>query len=65
MADHFYAINKGQGLDPSVIVTGAASSAASHIELRTLDGSGLTRMDVINGLQTLLQYMHENAQITP
>lgn len=65
MADHYYALDKGQGLDPSVIVTGAASSAAKHMELRTLDGAGLTRIDVIKGLTTLLQYMNENAQITP
>ena len=64
MADHFYSVNKGHGLDPSVVTVGTASSGQS-IELRLHDGDGLIRMDVVKALTVLLNYMKENAVITP
>lgn len=61
MADHFYGVNIGHGLDPVVAIrTGTSSTATDDMELRTLDGEGLTRMDVIKGLRCLLAYFEQN-----
>lgn len=64
MADHFYSVNKGHGLDPSAVTTGAATSGQS-IELRLHDGDGLNRIEVLKALGTLIAYFQENAQVTP
>lgn len=64
MADHFYSVNKGHGVDPSAVTTGVASSGQS-IELRLHDGDGLNRMDVILALDTLRAFFVENAEVTP
>lgn len=61
MADHFYAVDIGRSLDPSVITTGTSSSAAKKVELRTLDGSGLTIMDVLMALEQLKAYFQNHA----
>lgn len=61
MADHFYALNIGRSLDPSKVTTGTSSSSAQAIELRTLDGAGLTRMDVLQALKQLEAYFQNHA----
>lgn len=64
MADHFYSVNKGAGLDPSAVTVGAASSGQS-IEVRLHDGDGLTRMDVLKALETIEARFMENEPVTP
>ena len=61
MADHFYAVEKGRGLDPSKVTTGTSSAASQAIELRTLDGAGLTRMDVLMALKQFEAYFQNHA----
>lgn len=61
MADHYYALDVGRSLDPSKVTTGTSSSAAQAVELRTLDGAGLTRMDVLLALEQLKAYFQNHA----
>ncbi|MBK8270532.1 MAG: hypothetical protein IPK83_20430 [Planctomycetes bacterium] len=61
MADHYYAVDIGRSLDPSKVTTGTSTSAAKHVELRTLDGAGLTRMDVLMALKQLEAYFQNHA----
>jgi hypothetical protein len=61
VADHYYGLNIGHGLNPvQAIRTGTSSTATDDIELRTLDGEGLTRMDVIKALRCYLAYFEQN-----
>lgn len=61
MADHFYAVDIGRSLDPAEVTTGTSSSAAQAVELRTLDGAGLTRLDVLMALKQLEAYFQNHA----
>lgn len=61
MADHFYGVDIGRSLDPSKLTVGTSSTAARHIELRTLDGAGLTRMDVLQALKQFEAYFQNHA----
>lgn len=61
MADHYYALDIGRSLDPSKVTVDTSSSAAQAIELRTLDGAGLTRMDVLLALEQLKAYFQNHA----
>jgi len=60
MADHFYGVEIGRTLDPSFITVGTSSTAAREIELRTLDGAGLTQMDVLMALKQLEVYFQNH-----
>lgn len=64
MADHFYSVNKGHGLDPSAVTVGAATSGQS-VELRIHDGDGFNRIEVIKALETIKARIEENEPITP
>lgn len=64
MADHYYAADKGRELDATKITAGTSSSAAKHMELRTLDGAGLNNMDVLIFLDQLRAYFTKNT-VTP
>lgn len=47
MASHYVSLNRGvQGEKYSDFTTGTSSTATDHVELRVLDGAGLTRKDV-------------------
>ena len=60
MADHFYSVVKGDGLS-SGNVTAGTSTSGEAMELRTRDGQGLTQMDVVQGLQSLLAYIETHS----
>lgn len=63
MADHFYSVNKGHGLDPSSVTVGTSTSGQS-IELRLHDGDGLTRMDVLKAIEALKAHFGESVSVT-
>lgn len=60
MPDHFYGVEIGRTIDPSFITVGTSSTAAREIELRTLDGAGLTQMDVLMALKQLEVYFQNH-----
>lgn len=60
MADHFYAKTKATAdvHDDNLITVGTSSAGASTIEVRIPDGvTGLTRLDVINALRHIADYV--------
>ncbi|MCA1512172.1 hypothetical protein [Bradyrhizobium sp. NBAIM01] len=58
MADHYIALNRGvQGFKQSDFTTGTASSAASGIELRILDGAGWTKKDAVLALEAFRRFL--------
>ena len=62
MADHFVSINRGvSGTKYSDFTTGTSSTATDKIELRVLDGAGLTKLDVVKALEAF-EWFFENAQ---
>jgi len=60
MADHFISWNKGDAISPANITTGTSSTATDHVELRTLDGSALTKVDVLLALEAFEAYYSTN-----
>lgn len=62
MADHYVSLNRGvEGFKYSDFTTGTSSTATDKIELRVLDGAGLTKVDVIKALEAFERFF-ENAQ---
>ncbi len=66
MADHFYGISKGAGVDPKggvggVGVTADTATTSLAIELRLADGAGLTRYEVLNAIEQLKNYFNDSA----
>jgi hypothetical protein len=60
MARHYYGINIGGGVDPSGVSTGT-STTNKDVEISTLDGAGLTKTQVAKLVETLENYLVENA----
>ena len=58
MADHFYSVLRGDGLDPATVTAGTSTSGEA-IELRTRDGLSLNRQDVLNALKCLEYYFEK------
>ena len=52
MADHYFSVQKGMGLDPNRVTTGTSTSGQS-IELRVHDGDGHNTMSVNMALDCL------------
>lgn len=46
MSNTFYSANRGTGLKPVDITTGASSTSGDDVELRVADGASLTKKDV-------------------
>jgi hypothetical protein len=62
MADHYVSLNRGiEGSKYSDFTTGTSSVATDKIELRILDGAGMTKVDVIKALDSFERFF-ENAQ---
>lgn len=59
MASHFLATDRNQTLKQSSAVQGTSSNAASHIELRVLDGAGVRRKDVLEALERFKSWLVE------
>lgn len=55
MADHFYSTNMG-AMGP-VDVTKATSTQAGTVELRIHDGASLTKLEVLNCLEAIENYI--------
>jgi hypothetical protein len=56
MADHFYSVVIGDGLDPSTVTAGTSTSGEA-IELRVHDGvTGMNKMEILKALETLEGY---------
>lgn len=59
MADHFYSVAIGDGLDPSTVTFGTSSSTES-IELRVHDGvTGMNKMELLRALETITAYIEK------
>ena len=64
MADHYISWNKGDAISPANITTGTSSTAGDQVELRTLDGAGLTKVDVLLALEAFEAY-YATKPVTP
>ena len=64
MASHYVSWNIGDGLSPANLTTGTSSTGADHVELRTLDGAGLTKLDVQLALEAFEAY-YATKPVTP
>lgn len=64
MADHYISWVKGDGLSPANLTTGTSSTAGDPVELRTLDGAGLTKVDVLLALEAFEAY-YATKPVTP
>lgn len=62
MASHYVSLNRGvEGSKYSDFTTGTSSASTDAVELRVLDGAGLTKLDVIKILEAF-EHFFENAQ---
>jgi len=64
MASHYVSWNIGDGLSPANLTTGTSSTGTDHVEIRMLDGAGLTKKDVLLALEALEGYLSTNP-VTP
>ena len=55
MARHYYDINKGDGFNPKSVAV-STSAGSGSVEISTLDGAGLTKIDVLNAIEALEAY---------
>lgn len=64
MADHFVSLNRGvQGFKYSDFTTGTSSTATDKVELRVLDSAGLTRLDVIQIIESFERFFQNPQQV--
>ncbi len=64
MGDHFYSLQRGEGLNPNTVTAGTSSSG-ENVELRTRDGAQLNRKDVLLAIKTLEAYFQQSNPVTP
>jgi hypothetical protein len=65
MADHFVSLSRGeQGFKPNEFTTGTASTG-DDFELRIRDGSGATKLDVINALSAFKRFFENPQWVAP
>jgi hypothetical protein len=65
MADHFYGVSIGVGVDPNSAaggtgVTFGTSTAGTAIELRVTDGAGVSKMDLLKALEVIEYYVAQS-----
>lgn len=63
MADRYYSVIKGEHMVSQVTEGGSTSSEA--IELRVSDTIYAQKMDVILGVETLLNYLRSSKETSP
>lgn len=64
MADHFVSLNQGEdGLKSGDFTTGTSTTATDDIELRVLDGQGLTKLDLIRALDAFKRFVQDPKQM--
>ena len=56
MADHFYSVVKGDGLEPANVTFGTVTSGEA-MELRVLDGAGISKTDLLMAMEALEAYI--------
>lgn len=59
MADKFYSVLKGDQFDPNTVTVGAGTSGEA-IELRVVSGASISKLDILNALETLQAYFSKN-----
>jgi hypothetical protein len=52
LSDTFYSVSIGAGLDPAAVAV-AASTGSTVVELRTTDGAGLTKTQLLLALEAI------------
>jgi hypothetical protein len=66
MPDHFVSLRRGeQGFTPIEFTSGIASTAGDDFELRIRDGSGATKLDVINALNAFRRFFENPQWVAP
>lgn len=58
MADHFYSVVKGEQA-PNQVTFGTSTSSEA-IELRVLDGTGITKTELLKALEVIENYIKVN-----
>lgn len=61
MASHFISFDKGDGINPGNLTVGTSSASTEAVELRTLDGAGLSRLDVKLALEAFEAYYNTHS----
>jgi hypothetical protein len=56
MADHFYSVLATDGRQVRNVTVGTSSSTTKPIELRILDGQGVSKLQIIMALQSFEAY---------
>ncbi len=55
MADHFYSINLGKGLDPANVTVGTSSASTADFEFRIKDGvAGRGKPQVLMAIEAIV-----------
>lgn len=64
MASHYVSLNRGvDGFNYSDFTTGTSSTGTDKIELRILDGAGLTLLDVNKALEAFERFFQNSQQV--
>ena len=60
MASHYLSLNRGKSGFASVdFTTGTSSASTDHVELRVLDGAGLTKLDLVSALEAFERFVND------
>lgn len=60
MASHYLSLNRGKSGFASVdFTTGTSSTGTDQIELRVLDGAGLTKLDLVSALEAIERFVND------
>ncbi len=60
MADHFYSVIATDGRLDRTVTVGTSSASTAPIEVRVLDGQGVSKKDVVLSLLSLMAYFEKN-----
>ncbi len=64
MASHYVSLNRGvEGFNYSDFTTGTSSTGTDAVELRVLDGAGLTLLDMNRILEAFERFFQNSQQV--
>ena len=64
MASHYVSLNRGKSGFASVdFTTGTSSAATDAVELRVLDGAGLSKMDVVKIVEAFERFFNDPKRV--
>lgn len=64
MASHYVSLNRGESGFASVdFTTGTSSASTDQVELRVLDGAGLTKLDLVVALEAFERFVKDPKQM--